>query len=340
MAAQSGAVEGSKKEGGLRIYGNIGVDGWAPALAEFRKKYPWISVEVLAIGPSECFERYYAESSVGRRSADIIAAASPGPWVRFVKRGEVEPYVSSETAALPEWSRPFPGLYTLSTDPLVMIYNKMLLPAERRPNSLAGLVALSKKYPSDFAGRITTYDADRHPFAFAIHWTYTQQMGEGAWDIEKQLIPITSPEGAGASMVEKLAAGEYTTVYFGSPLTFFHRILNKKAGDLIGWSLIKDAQPIMPRGIGITKASKNKFSAQLFVDYVLSREGQIAIARGGMIPYRADVRKEDVPFLTYSMVRDEVGEKNLIVIGYDEKMIADNDGFLAKWRVLQAQRKK
>lgn len=332
LAAQQGAVEASKKEKGLVIYGNVAPDNFAPIVAEFNKKYPWITVKTLDLGPAPAFERYLTESSVNHRSADIIAAASPTVWIRFIKRGELEPYVAEGAAQLPEWSRPFPGLYTLSTDPMVIVYNKLLLKGDKQPKSIAQLRALAKSDPKDFANRMTTYDALRHPFAYAIHWTYAKERGQGAWDAFRELGPLTRPEGGGASMVEKVAAGEYTTIYFSSPLTFYKSMKDMKSSPVLGWNLIEDGTPVMMRGIGITKKSQNKNSAQLFIDYVVSREGQLAAARGGMTPYRSDVKASEVPFLTYDEIVKRVGEKNVLLIKYDEKMVDDMKAFTDKWR--------
>lgn len=331
-AAQPGAVEASKKEKGLVIYGNVAPDNFAPAIAAFRKKYPWIEVKVLDLGPAPAFERYLTESSVGHRSADLIAAASPTVWIRFVKRGELEPYAAEGARDLPDWSKPYPGLYTLSTDPMVIVYNKLLLKGDKQPRSIAQLRALAKSHPKDFANRMTTYDALRHPFAYAIHWTYAKERGQQAWDTFKELGPMTRPEGGGASMIEKVAVGEYTTVYFSSPLTFYKSMKDMKSSPVLEWSLIEDGTPVMMRGIGITKKSQNKASAQLFIDFVVSREGQLAAAKGGMTPYHPDVKASEVPFLTYDAIRDKVGEKNVILIRYDEKMVDDMKAFTGKWR--------
>jgi iron(III) transport system substrate-binding protein len=332
LAAAPDAVERSKKEKGLVIYGNVAADNFAPIVADFNKKYPWIKVQTLDLGPAPAFERYLTESSVGHRSADLIAAASPTVWIRFVRRGELEPYLAEGAGQLPEWSRPFPGLYTLSTDPMVIVYNKLLLPAERRPRSIAHLRALLKSHPKDFAGRMTTYDALRHPFAYAIHWTYARERGQVAWDAFGDLGPATRPEGGGASMVEKVAVGEYTTIYFSSPLTFYKSMKDMKTSPVLAWNLIEDGTPVMMRGIGITKKSRNQASAQLFIDFVVSREGQLAAARGGMTPYRSDVRKDEVPFLTYDEIRSRVGEKNVLLIKYDVRMVDEMKAFTEKWR--------
>ena len=104
LSASPDAVESSKKEQGLVIYGNVAADNFAPIVAGFRKKYPWIKVQTLDLGPAPAFERYLTESSVGHRSADLIAAASPTVWIRFVRRGELEPYEAAGAKELPDWS--------------------------------------------------------------------------------------------------------------------------------------------------------------------------------------------------------------------------------------------
>ena len=332
QAAAPDAVEKSRKEKGLVIYGNVSADNFAPVIAAFNKKYPWITVKTLDLGPAPAFERYLTESSLNHRSADLLAVASPTGWLRFVKRGELEPYDAEGAKGLPEWSRPFPGLYTLSTDPMVIVYNKILLPPEKQPKSIAQLRALVKSDPKSFANRMTTYDALRHPFAYAIHWTYAKERGQDAWETFRELGPLTRPEGGGASMVEKVAAGEYTTVYFSSPLTFYKSMKDMKSSPVLAWNLIEDGTPVMMRGIGITRKSQNKASAQLFVDFVVSRDGQLAAARGGMTPYHPSVKPDEVPFLTYDAIRQRVGDKNMLLIKYDEKMVDDMKAFTDKWR--------
>ena len=63
-------------------------------------------------------------------------------------------------------------------------------------------------------------------------------------------------------MVEKVAAGEYTTIYFSSPLTFYNSMRDMKTSPVLGWNLIEDGTPVMMRGIGITRKSQSKASAE------------------------------------------------------------------------------
>ncbi|HEY0685104.1 MAG TPA: ABC transporter substrate-binding protein [Steroidobacter sp.] len=332
-AADADAVKRSKSERDVLIYSNIAAYNWGPIIEAFHAKYPWLKVEALDLGPAEAFERYYSEASVKRRTADIIAVAAPDTWMRFIDRDQVEPYVTPEAAALPEWSKPVKGVYTISADPVVLIYNKLLLKTkEQRPDSLDGLAAQVRKQPMLYAKRLTTYDATSHPFAYALHWAYVHQRGQKGWETLRTLGPQTRPEGGGATMVEKITAGEYVGAYFGSSVTFLRRMKEEGREQVLEWALMRDGTPVMVRGMAITRAASHKAAAQLFVDFALSREGQIAVGKGGLTPYRPDVPKSAVPFLTFDSVRDTVGEANVILVGYDRTMLQEQNQFLSQWK--------
>ena len=70
--------------------------------------------------------------------------------------------------------------------------------------------------------------------------------------------------------------------------------------DFIVYQFMKDGAPLtiiwpeegavsIPSPVAITKAARNSAGARLFVDFVLSRQGQEALAAQGIIPVRRDV---------------------------------------------------
>src|SRR5437879_12925023 len=71
----------SKTESRLEIYSNVGTENWQGIVQAFNRKYPWIVVEALDLGPGEAFERYYSESSAGKHRANLTSAAAPRVWV-------------------------------------------------------------------------------------------------------------------------------------------------------------------------------------------------------------------------------------------------------------------
>src|SRR3546814_19507171 len=148
-------------------------------------------------GPGGAFERYYSETFADKNSADLIVVGAPDAWQRFVGKKALAEYASPESAKLPEWSRPFPGLYTLATDPMVIIYNKVLLKPGEYPRSLAQLAQMTSADPERWRNKVTPYVAYIHSFAYHIHWSVAAHGKPGGWDILEQLGSVTRPENGG-----------------------------------------------------------------------------------------------------------------------------------------------
>jgi hypothetical protein len=77
------------------------------------------------------------------------------------------------------------------------------------------------------------------------------------------------------------------------------------------------------------------------VDFLLSQEGQIALALGGLTPFRPDVANVDIfdftdehrSYLHFNQVIEEVGLDNLIFINLDPEINNPDkrNAFIEKW---------
>jgi iron(III) transport system substrate-binding protein len=327
-AAYEEIVESSKAESPLVVYSAMAESNWKPVLDAFHELYPWIEVQTLDLGGSEAFERYYAESATGAQTADLIIMPDPTGWLEFVKnRGEAMEYQSPESSQLPDWSMPFPGLYTVTTDPMLILYNELVLPEDLRPKGISELVDMATANPDLFTGKITTYDVVI-PFAFGINWAFVRDCGEDTWDLLETLGPMTLPEQSGGTQLQKLASGEYAVGYFVSSGVF------PKLPDLegiVGWSYIEDGTPVYLRGMAIPSGAKNVNSAKLMLDFCLSHDGQVAWSKGGMTPYRADLTAEECPRTFQSIAQQIGGEEKMVLINYDENATAGQTAFVERW---------
>lgn len=334
-ADYSKTVEASRSEDGLLIYSNVAEYNWRDILEGFKARYPWIKVSTLDMGPSEVFERYYSETAAKRHSADLIVSGAPDAWQRFVSRDGVERYESPEGGHVPKWTVPMPGVYTFSTDPMILVYNKVLLKPQEHPTTLGSLVELGQRDPTRFKGKLTTYDASSHPFAYAIHWTVVTDQKPGGWDLYTKLAPMTRPESGGATMLDKVTAGEYLAAYYTSAITVFPHMDEPGRDKIVGWVLPTDGTPVMMRGVAVTKAAKSPASSRLMLDYLISHDGQIAAAHGGMTPYRDDITPDEVPYLTLAEVTRRVGgEQNVVMISYRKEMLSGYRTFIDRWNSL------
>ena len=329
----SAIVEGSKKENKLVVYSIMAEYNWKHVIEGFRKMYPWIEVQTLDLGSGEVFERYYSERASNARTADLLINGAVDKWLAFVAKGEALEYASPEDAKLPKWSLIRKGLYTVSADPMVIVYNKALLPENLRPKSLAELAKFSQANPAVFKNKVTTYNAATEAFGLNINWAYTQRYGDGAWSTLDALGKVVRPERSAGPMVEKITTGEYSVGYFISGIVLFPKLDDPARAKILGWAYPTDGTPIVLRGMAIPKGATHVNSAKLMLDYIVSHDGQVGFGKGGLTPYRSDVLASEVPRATYDGVVAAVGgEQNVVRVEYDENIVKNGPAFQERWK--------
>jgi len=329
----SSIVEGSKKEGKLVVYSIMAEYNWKHVLEGFKKLYPWIEVQTLDLGSSEVFERYYSERASNARTGDLLIVGAVDKWLQFVAKGEAVEYVSPEEGKLPKWAMIRKGLYTVSADPMVIVYNKALLPEKMRPNSLAQLANFAQENPAMFKNKVTTYNAATEAFGLSINWAYTKKYGDSAWSLLDSLGKVTRPERSAGPMIEKITTGEYLVGYFISGIVLFPKLDDPARAKLLGWAYPADGTPIVLRGMAVSKGATNVNAAKLMLDYILSHDGQVGFGKGGLTPYRPDVQANEVPRATYDgIVKQLGGENKAVLVEYDQDMVTNGQSLQARWK--------
>lgn len=318
-------IEASRSEDGLIVYSNMGENNWAPAVEGFQARYPWIDVETLDLGSGTVHSRWEAEAGSASRSADLLVSGANDRWASYGVEGTLMDYQSPELAHIGDFAQPYPGVSVLSTDPMVIVYNAALLSEDQRPTGFSSMVDLALADPGTFAGRLTTYDASRSSFGLAIWYYVMRSKGDEGWAQLESIGEMIRGETSGGAMNEKITTGEYVAGYNISGITIFPR-LEQAGGEILGFAFPKDGTPLMMRGIGIPQEAANPNSAMLFFDYLMSQEGQTLLGEGGLVPHRPDVDEADVRY-TYQSIQDLVGDDNLILVGYDEDLIAEAEAF-------------
>ena len=129
-------------------------------------------------------------------------------------------------------------------------------------------------------------------------------------------------------MVDKINSGEYLAGFFMSSTVVLPQA--EKTGAILGWNYIADGTPMMFRGMAIPKTAPQIATAKLMLDFLLSRDVQVAIFKGGFTPYRGDLTKDEAP-RSYSAIADQVGKDHLINVAYDKISDADAGAFQARW---------
>jgi iron(III) transport system substrate-binding protein len=322
-------IEDSKAESdGLLIYSSLSDQTLRPLVTAFKEKYPWIAVTNAETTNFDVFNAYYDEIDQGVRTADLLISSDLEQWEELNDEGEYAEYFSTEDANLPDFAKDDKHLYLLASNPMLLIWNK---DAVKEPlTTLKDLAALIAQDPAAYQGQIQTLDASRSVTSFEVNWFYLQTKGDAGWAVLNQ-IGKAKPVGAitSANIVEDVRSGKAKAAFFVEASAVAPYLNDDPK---LGWSPIVDGMPVAEYLMGATQNATSPNSARLFIDFALSQEGQLALAKGGLPAYREDVR--DTAKIHEDQFFENVTEENQIFFDGDKVSTDDNaeEAFITKWK--------
>jgi iron(III) transport system substrate-binding protein len=314
-------IAASKSEKGLVVYANAVSQLLNQFTDTFHKTYPWITVKTYDLEDPIVFSRYAAEHGTGSATADILIASAPNLWTAAVKKGYVQDYTPVGIADFPSFASQGGGLYIMSPDPAVTIYNKKLINGQP-PQTIAAIAqgAAAGKYS------VASYAID-NDFGYAAYYGFVQKYG---WDTIDQLGKTAKTPGDGDVLYTDVAQGGFSTAVFESGLV---RGAIKPDDPLVGWEYTTDYTPLIPRGIGIAAGAASPASAKLFMDYLFSNAGQAAACDAGFEAYSNTFTATDGCTNTLKDLYTALGNKdNAVLVPISQKVADDEPAFVNRWK--------
>lgn len=276
-ARTAALVEGAKKEGKLLWYSTMNILDVATLLRKFREKYPFIATESYKAGSEIMLTKILAEAASNKMKCDLIMNTGQETLV-MQKKGLFAKYVSPQSKFFPEGLKDPEGYWNdVYVNLNVMGYNTKLVSPRDVPRSYQDLldpkwrgmkIALDVKAFDWFANVLKIMGEEKG-------LAYMKKLAD-------QDLKFYSNRTVLAQMV---AAGEVAL----SPAVYNQRAEEMKAkGAPIDWTGIETVvTEIHP--IAVSAFAPHPNSAKLFVDFILSREGQEIVASFYRIPSRLDV---------------------------------------------------
>ena len=263
-------VEKARGEGTLTLYTSMATTESGPLAHAFEKKYG-IKVQLWRALSENVLQRAITEARGNRRSLDVVETNAPE--VEALGREQVTAeFFSPYLADLPAWAKPAHRRWASDRANLwVTGYNTGKVKREDLPAALEGFA--DPKWKGKIALEAT--DAD---------WMYgvVNFMGEQqGLDFFRRLAALKPEMRKGHILVAQLvAAGELTlclTTYSGNANSI------KAKGGPIDWRAV---EPLVgrPQALAVAKNAPHPHAALLFVDFVLSPEGQKLLADMGRVP--------------------------------------------------------
>jgi iron(III) transport system substrate-binding protein len=269
-------IEGAKKEGSLIWYTSTSIEDIKRLFDAYTKKYPFIKTEFFNAGSARVFNRILNESRVGKIFFDLVAVRGVETH-QLVKGGFLQPYLSPESGAYPQGFKDAKGYWVDYFDAYnIIAYNTKLVPKEQAPKSWEDL--LDPKWKSKIA-----LEEEMYSWYAAISVAWGRERAQRYMRaLAKQDVQLRS----GQTLIAQLmAAGE-----FPMGMALAHRIEKmKEQGAPVEWVTTLDPVTVSLHPIGVAAKAPHPNAAKLFIDFVLSKEGQQLVLAIGRTPSRPGI---------------------------------------------------
>lgn len=285
-SSYSSIIAKAQREKFLQIWSVTDRAKVQPLLEDFGRLYPELKVVYTEL-PAERLYRNSLEAAAGRQpSADLLWSSAMDLQIKLVNDGFAQSYHSPELVNLPEWAAWKDEAWGVTAEPIVIAYNRKLLPKEWVPHTHPDLLRLLRDHGSKLHGKVAAYDPVKSAVGF-LYLAQDQQANRDTWEIARamgnsgvQLYSTTE------EILQKLRSGNVALAY---NMVGSYALSAQAENADIAVVMPRDYTLVMSRIAVIPKSAKSPNAARLFLDYLLSRRGQGLLAERFMSSVRTDV---------------------------------------------------
>jgi iron(III) transport system substrate-binding protein len=287
-------IEGAKKEGKLVIYTSMTVDQAQKLNDAFKAKYPFIQPSMFRAVGERLLTKIMAEAQAGKYDFDVVQSAETQAYF-LKKKNLLAKYVSTEVKNVQRTFVDSEGYWAaVYMMPNVIGYNTSLLKRNEVPRSdedllnpkWKGKIGMDHTKPEWFSWKLKRMGEEKGV-------AYMRKLGAQDFKLYAGLTILTS----------LLAAGEFPLVLN----TYLHNIEDvRRKGAPVDW-VAQDPVFTKFQPIGIGSKATHPNAAKLFVDFMLSEEGQKIIASFGRVPTRRGVQTTAQGIDKLNYVIDNIG---------------------------------
>src|SRR5438552_4624813 len=306
IAQAPDVVQAAKKEGEVMLYTSLVPEDLTPLTAAFEKKYG-VRLKTWRANQEKVLARAVTELRAGRNNADVVETNGPQMESLYREKG-LQPLKSQHLKdRMPQALQPHGHWVGTRINMFVQSYNTKLVKKDELPKSYAELTQPRWK------GRLGIEAEDEDWFAMVV-----KELGEEAG--LRTFREIARVNGLSVRRGHTLLAGLVASGEIPLAITTYSHGAEKmkQRGAPVEWFAITPAIG-RANGIGIARSAPHPHAAALFVDFLLSPEGQAILQKGGYVP--ANLR-----------VADRAQKLPLKFV--DPAVILDED---AKWKKLWAE---
>ena len=281
--AQSGPdpalIEAAKKEGELVYFTTMTLSQSKKVVDKFEKKYPFIKVDLFRTGGGPLLNKIQTEARGGRYAWDVVSGR--GEMVLPLMNAKfLAPYRSPESKTIEEDLVDNEGYWTAYyVNPYVLGYNTNLVKKEDVPKTYEQL--LDPKWK----GKKISIDDEAYGLLSGLIRAWGREKAVSYFKKLAAQDPV--PMRGNTNRVQLTVAGEYSLIVAYAPT--IQRETSR--GAPMDWVPLEPvAVQVNPMMLAAKAPHPN--AAKLFIDFLLSKEGQKMLVGFSRIPIRPDVNPD------------------------------------------------
>ena len=272
---QEQLIAGAKKEGKLVVYASATAPQLQMYFTAFNKRYPFIKTEYFRTGKQKLVSKILFEEQAKQRIADVVHTSVIETNI-LKKRGALSKYVPMEAASYPAQYKDPEGFWTsVYASGTLLGYNSRQIKRAEIPKTYDDL--LNPRWKNAIA-----IDSNK------IEWFAMLLKLKGRPFMEKLAALNPSLRDGNTLVLQLLAAGEFPI----SAGVYEYSVEDLKTkGAPVDWFGL---EPVITYTVAASLPSQpnNPNSAKLFIEWLLTKEGQEVINQYGRVPIRDDVESK------------------------------------------------
>lgn len=271
------------EEDRIAVYSAIGKEFCGHFLNGFSKRHQNTTTDLISGISVGLHERYLTEIREKRPQVDVFWSSGMDLQMSLVLEGYAARYRSPESHGLPEGAVYDDMAYATTAEPLVTLINRQHVDASIPAGTIAEIYSAIEGDPNYFGNRIACADIERNGVGFLAMLHESQRTVE--FETFLAVLGKTRPQLV-ASQPELVAA-----VSSGRAFLAYHVLASfalRAVGANPALQIATTNQPLVAisRIAFISKSAPHPKAAQLFLDHLVSPEGQSQLNRDGLFAIR------------------------------------------------------
>lgn len=276
-------IDAAKRESEVVYYASMNLSEANAVIGEFEKRYPFIKVKLQRTGSEKLLTRVLTEARAKKTFADVIQTVEFSMHI-FNRSGILARYMPSANALYPKDFKEEGFWTTVYYNAYVTGYNTRLVAARALPRTYDDL--LDPKWK----GKLLMEGTKAEWFAGMLQILGQERGLKFMRDLAKQQPSLRE----GHELLAQLVVAGEGVFDVNIPAASVERM--KERGAPIDWTALGPAPATMV-GAGVTAQAPHPNAARIFLDFLLSREGQKLMQTPGRMIARGDLANEQAAML-------------------------------------------